>query len=278
MADRFPPHIDMDTPSIARMYDYLLGGKDNFASDRKACEELAAGIPELVSFANDNRAFLGRAVDYVSSRGIDQFLDLGAGLPTTDNTHQVAQRANPRARVLYIDHDPIVLAHGRALLGDTDTTAFLLSDIRDTDRILRSPEAVKLIDPDRPVCVMMVSLLHCLPDDSDPFGMVRELVERLAPGSAIIFSHIVSDDPEAAAWMTDKILSFGTPWGRVRSPQEAAAVFEGLDVASAWTDGREEEPRKVDCSTWRNPDRDPASRPTDPGVKRWELSGVAFKP
>lgn len=278
MADRFPPHIDMDTPSIARMYDYLLGGKDNFASDRKACEELAAGIPELVSFANDNRAFLGRAVDYVSSRGIDQFLDLGAGLPTTDNTHQVAQRANPRARVLYIDHDPIVLAHGRALLGDTDTTAFLLSDIRDTDRILRSPEAVKLIDPDRPVCVMMVSLLHCLPDDSDPFGMVRGLVERLAPGSAIIFSHIVSDDPEAAAWMTDKILSFGTPWGRVRSPQEAAAVFEGLDVASAWTDGREEEPRKVDCSTWRNPDHDPLSRPTDPGVKRWELSGVAFKP
>lgn len=278
MADRFPPHIDMDTPSIARMYDYLLGGKDNFASDRKACEELAAGIPELVSFANDNRAFLGRAVDYVGSCGVDQFLDLGAGLPTTDNTHEAAQRTNPRARVLYVDHDPIVLAHGRALLGDTATTAFLLSDIRDIDNILASAEARHLLDPELPICVMLVSLLHCLPDDSDPFGMVRGLMERLAPGSAVIFSHIVSDDPESAAWMTDKIHSFGTPWGRVRSPQEASAVFDGLELASAWFDGREEEPRVVDCATWRHPDRSPIARPKDPNVKRWELSGVAFKP
>ncbi|MBR8744274.1 SAM-dependent methyltransferase [Nocardiopsis sp. MG754419] len=276
MADRFPPHIDMDTPSIARMYDYLLGGKDNFASDRKACEELAAGVPELVSFANDNRAFLRRAVEYVGARGIDQFLDLGAGLPTTDNTHQVAQRTNPRARVLYVDNDPMVMAHGRALLGDTSTTAFLLSDIRETDRILHSPEAAELIDTERPVCVMLVSLLHCVPDDSDPFGVVRDLVDRLAPGSAVIFSHVVSDDPEAAAWLTDKILSFGTSWGRVRSPEEASVVFEGLDLVGAWADGRDEGPHVVDCATWRHPERTPVARPDDPAVKRWELAGVAF--
>ncbi|MFE6450122.1 SAM-dependent methyltransferase [Nocardiopsis dassonvillei] len=277
MADHFPPNIDMETPSIARMYDYLLGGKDNFEADRKACEALADGVPELVAFANDNRAYLSRAVEYVAAQGVEQFLDLGAGLPTANNTHHAAQQANPRARVVYVDHDPIVLAHGRALISDSGQTSFLLADIRDTDEILGSPETTRLIDTDLPVCVMLVSLLHCIPDDSDPFGMVRALMDRLAPGSCLISSHIVSDDPASAAWMTDKILSFGTPWGRVRSPEEASAVFDGLDLASPWTDGRDGGPRAVDCATWRHPDIDPVFRPADPKVKLWELAGVAFK-
>jgi hypothetical protein len=277
MADHFPPNIDMETPSIARMYDYLLGGKDNFEADRKACEALADGIPELVAFANDNRAYLSRAVEYVAAQGVEQFLDLGAGLPTANNTHHAAQQANPRARVVYVDHDPIVLAHGRALISDSGQTSFLLADIRDTEKILSSPETTRLIDTDLPVCVMLVSLLHCIPDDSDPFGMVRALMDRLAPGSCLISSHIVSDDPASAVWMTDKILSFGTPWGRVRSPEEASAVFDGLDLASPWTDGRDEGPRAVDCATWRHPDVDPVFRPADPKVKLWELAGVAFK-
>ncbi len=277
MADRFPPHIDMDTPSIARMYDYLLGGKDNFAPDRKACEALAEHMPELVACANDNRAFLGRAVDHVVSSGVDQFLDLGAGLPTTDNTHQVAQRTEPGARVLYVDHDPIVLAHGRALLGDSQSTAFLHADVRETDEILNSPEAAKLIDLDRPLCVMLVSLLHCLPDDSDPFGMVRSLMERVAPGSAVIYSHVVSDDPEAAAWMYGMMLEFGTAWGRVRTQEEASRVFDGLEPVSPWTDGRDQTPSLVDCASWRHPEHEPRLRPADADVKRWETAGVAFK-
>ncbi len=277
MADHFPPNIDMETPSIARMYDYLLGGKDNFEADRKACEALADGIPELVAFANDNRAYLSRAVEYVAAQGVEQFLDLGAGLPTANNTHHAAQQANPRARVVYVDHDPIVLAHGRALISDSGQTSFLLADIRETDQILSSPETTRLIDTDLPVCVMLVSLLHCIPDDSDPFGMVRALMDRLAPGSCLISSHIVSDDPAAAVWMTDKILSFGTPWGRVRSPEEASVVFEGLELASPWTDGRDGGSRAVDCATWRHPDTDPVFRPADPRVKLWELAGVAFK-
>ncbi|WP_150239707.1 SAM-dependent methyltransferase [Nocardiopsis quinghaiensis] len=277
MTDHFPPNIDMETPSIARMYDFLLGGKDNFEVDRKACEALADGIPELVAFANDNRAYLSRAVEHVAAQGVEQFLDLGAGLPTANNTHHAAQRANPRARVLYVDHDPIVLAHGRALLSDSAGTAFLLADIRDTDRILGAPETTRLIDTDQPVCVMLVSLLHCLPDESDPFGMVRSLMDRLAPGSCVIFSHIVSDEPASAAWMTDKILSFGTSWGRARSPEEASMVFEGLELASPWLDGRDEGPFTVDCATWRMPGTEPRFRPEDPKVKLWELSGVAFK-
>ncbi|NYH55003.1 hypothetical protein HNR06_004592 [Nocardiopsis arvandica] len=259
------------------MYDFLLGGKDNFEADRKACEALADGIPELVSFANDNRAYLSRAVEHVAAQGVEQFLDLGAGLPTANNTHHAAQRANPRARVLYVDHDPIVLAHGRALISDSAETAFLLADIRDTDEILGAPETTRLIDMDQPVCVMLVSLLHCLPDDSDPFGMVRSLMGRLAPGSCVIFSHIVSDDPDSATWMTDKILSFGTPWGRVRSPEEASVVFEGLELSSPWLDGRDEGPRAVDCATWRMPGSEPRFRPESPEVKLWELAGVAFK-
>lgn len=277
MAGHFPPDIDMETPSVARMYDYLLGGKDNFEADRKACEALAEGVPEMVALANGNRAYLSRAVEYVASQGVDQFLDLGAGLPTVDNTHHAALRANPRSRVLYVDHDPIVLAHGRALLSDRAETAFLLADIRDTDRILGASETRKLIDTDLPVCVMLVSLLHCLPDESDPFGMVRSLMDRLAPGSCIVYSHVVSDIPESADWVTQKILSFGTQWGRVRSPEEASQVFEGLELASPWRDDRDQGPRTVDCATWRHPEVDPLFRPADPEVKVWEFSGVAFK-
>lgn len=277
MAERFPPDIDMNTPSIARMYDYLLGGKDNFEVDRKACDALLEQIPELLDLANDNRSFLSRAVSYVASQGVEQFLDLGAGLPTANNTHHVAQKVNPRARVVYVDNDPIVLAHGRALLTDSPETTFLLADMREPDRILNSPETQRLIDPEQPLCVMLVSLLHCLPD-GDAFPLAHDLISRLPSGSHVIYSHIVSDDPAAATWMTEKILSFGTAWGRARSPEEASVVFQGLKPASAWTDGRDEGPRVVDCASWRHADRAPVARPADPEVKLWELSGVAVKP
>ncbi|WP_116246841.1 SAM-dependent methyltransferase [Nocardiopsis sp. FIRDI 009] len=277
MADRFPPDIDMDTPSIARMYDYLLGGKDNFEVDREACDVLLDRVPEVLSLANDNRAFLSRAVEYVASQGVEQFLDLGAGLPTVDNTHHVAQRTNPGARVVYVDNDPIVAVHGRALISDEGRTAFLHEDLRSAERILEAPETRRLIDTDVPVCLMAVSLLHCLPDEDDPFGAVRTLLDRLAPGSWVIFSHCVTDDPAAGDWITRKILSFGTPWGRVRSEREAAAVFQGLELVSPWSDDRDHGPRTVDCATWRHPERDPLTRPADPQVKLWEMAGVAVK-
>ncbi|MEV2277025.1 SAM-dependent methyltransferase [Nocardiopsis sp. NPDC049922] len=277
MADRFPPDIDMDTPSIARMYDYLLGGKDNFEVDRVACNVLLDRVPEVFSLANDNRAYLTRAVEFVASRGVEQFLDLGAGLPTAENTHHVAQRANPGARVVYVDNDPIVAAHGRALIDDGRRTAFLHEDFRAPERILEAPETRRLIDTDLPVCLMAVSLLHCVPDDEDPFGALGVLVDRLAPGSYVIFSHCVTDDAAAGEWITAKIRSFGTPWGRVRSVPEAAAVFAGLELVSPWTDERDSGPRTVDCATWRHPDQTPLTRPEDPEIKLWEMAGVAVK-
>src|SRR5690606_34897535 len=138
------------------------------------------------------------------SRGIDQFLDLGAGLPTADNTHHVAQRVAPGARVLYVDNDPIVIAHGRALLPGGRGAYFLMADIsQGVEPILTHQRALDLLDTDRPLGVMLVSMLHCIPDSADPFGMVAGLMERMAPGSVLIYSHIVSDDPEAARWVTD---------------------------------------------------------------------------
>lgn len=278
MNERFPPGVDMRTPSVARMYDYFLGGKDNFAVDRESAGVLLEHIPEIVPLSLDNRAFLTRAVDHVARQGVVQYLDLGAGLPTVENTHNVAQRAGRDVRVVYVDNDPVVLVHGRALLTDRTGTAFVLSDIRDLDGILASPEVRALIDLDLPVCLMLVSIMHCLPDSDRPFDMVREAMERLAPGSYLVYSHIVSDDSGTATWLTEQMKGFGTPWGRVRSPREAAVAFDGLVPVSAWPDGRDEGPRVVDCASWRHPDRSPVERPTDEKTMLWELSGVAIKP
>ncbi|GHD20066.1 SAM-dependent methyltransferase [Nocardiopsis kunsanensis] len=278
MNDRFPPGVDMRTPSVARMYDYFLGGKDNFAVDRESADVLLERIPEIIPLSLDNRAFLTRAVDHVAQQGVVQYLDLGAGLPTVENTHNVAQRAGRDVRVVYVDNDPVVSVHGRALLTDRPGTAFVLSDIRDIDGILASREVRALIELDLPVCLMLVSILHCLPDSDRPFDMVRRTMARLPSGSYLVYSHIVSDDSDTATWLTDRMQGFGTPWGRVRSPREAAAAFEGLVPVSAWPDGRAEGPRVVDCASWRHPDRAPAERPADEKTALWELSGVAVKP
>ncbi|TQN31600.1 S-adenosyl methyltransferase [Haloactinospora alba] len=265
----FPPEIDMKTPSVARMYDYLLKGKDNFEIDRRAVEEMLKQIPEMFRFSHDNRAFLSRAVEYVSHEGIDQFLDLGAGLPTAENTHEVAQRVNPDARVIYVDKDPIVLAHGRAILEDNPNTSVITADITDTDAVLEESVSTSILDFDRPVCVMLVSMLHCIPDEQDPFGLVHRIFDRLTPGSALIYSHLVSNEAESRQWLTDKVHSLGTEWGRVRTPEEAGRVFQGLNVV---------DPGEVDCATWRAPERHPSRVPQDPGQRIWEHSGVAFKP
>ena len=178
-------------------------------------------------------------MDFLTRQGIDQFLDLGAGLPTVENTHHVAQRVNPDARVVYVDNDPIVPAHGRALLAENENTTVMMANIRNSDEIVASDEAQRLIDFD-----------------------------RLAPGSALVFSQIVSDDAEAAEWLTGVVLSLGTEWGRVRSRAEVDRVFDGLELV---------EPGAVDCATWRNPAQPPSKTPSDPNQKLFEYAGVAFK-
>ncbi|KUL34346.1 hypothetical protein ADL22_30260 [Streptomyces sp. NRRL F-4489] len=261
--------VDVSIPSVARMYDYYLGGKDNYAVDRTACEELSKVVPSTQVLAINNRRFLRRAVRWLAQeRGIRQFLDHGSGLPTQDNVHEVAQRVDPRSRVVYIDNDPIVLAHGRALLEENDNTAVIQADMRDTDGIFASPEVRRLIDPDEPTAALFVSVLHCIPDADDPAGLVRRVAERLAPGSFLVVCQLVSEDAATRDFVTEFMrVSTQGNWGRVRQAHELRSFLDGLEI---------EEPGLVEVSTWR-PD------PADAGPRQltleWiEYGGVARKP
>ncbi len=266
----------MSKPTVARIYDALLGGKDNFQPDRDAAvavEELNPGSAEL---CQENRSFLSRGVGYVADLGIRQFIDLGSGLPTAENTHEVARRANPDSSVVYVDIDPIVLSHGRAILADTPRTSVVTADLRDIDSVMSAEETRSLIDFSQPVCVMMVSLLHCVPDHDDPFGLVRRYFEYLPAGSALVYSHVCASDVETGRAVTQRMHESGTEWGRVRAPEECAQAFDEFEIVSPSTDGTA--PRVlVDCGTWRNGDMEPQPRPANPEKKIWEHSGVGIK-
>lgn len=260
-----PDAIDTNVPSVARMYDYFLGGDDNYQSDRDACEQLLEQVPSTKVLAVNNRHFLRRVVRMLASEyGIRQFVDHGSGLPTQDNVHQVAQAVDPAARVVYVDNDPIVLAHGRALLEENDRTAVIQADMRDTDGIFGHAETQRLIDFEQPVAALFVSVLHCIPDEDDPAGLVRRVAERLAPGSFLVVCQLVSDRPEIRKFVTDFMAeATGGQWGRVREEREVTAYFEGLEIL---------EPGLVEVSTWR-PDNDLA--PVQPSDEWLEWGGVA---
>ncbi|MGH3382695.1 MAG: SAM-dependent methyltransferase [Actinoallomurus sp.] len=194
-----PPTFDISRPSPARMYDFFLGGKDNFEVDRKAGKTVNDALGDVMThdIVWENRRFLQRAVRFMAESGIDQFVDLGTGLPTQGNVHEIAQRANPGARVVYVDYDPIVLAHGRALLADNDTTTVITADMRDPDAVLSHPEMVSFIDFSRPVAVLSVAVLHFIPDSDDPSGIVRRFRGAMAPGSYLALSHLTTSGPPA---------------------------------------------------------------------------------
>ncbi|WP_082122144.1 SAM-dependent methyltransferase [Frankia torreyi] len=186
------------------MYDCLLGGKDNFPADREAVEAAVAAFPHLPSAARQNRSFLHRAARLVAEFGVRQFLDVGTGIPTSPNLHEVVQAAAPESRVVYVDNDPIVLVHARALLTGSPQgrIAYLDADLRDVDRILTAPELIDTLDLTQPVALSLIAILHFVGDDDDPYGIVRRLVERLPSGSHLTISHVASDlnpDVERAA-------------------------------------------------------------------------------
>ncbi|WP_269082870.1 SAM-dependent methyltransferase [Allosalinactinospora lopnorensis] len=273
---RYPPDLDMSTPTVARTYDALLGGKDNFQPDRDAAMAVEQTNPGTTQLALENRGFLSRGVRYVSELGIRQFIDLGSGLPTVENTHQVAQSVDPNASVVYVDIDPIVLAHGRAILAENSTTTVVTADLRDVERVMSAEETRGLVDFSRPVGLMLVSLLHCVPDKDDPFGLVRRYFEWLPAGSALIYSHLCASDEDAARTFTERVHELGMEWGRVRSPDECARALDGLEIVSPSTDGSAAR-TLVDCDTWRNGDIEPQPRPTDPDKQIWEHAGVGVK-
>ncbi|GAA1916873.1 SAM-dependent methyltransferase [Streptomyces sodiiphilus] len=260
--------IDVNIPSVARMYDYALGGKDNYAVDRTVFDELEKAAPSTRPLAVNNRRFLQRATRVLAEEyGIRQFLDHGSGLPTQDNVHQIAQRVDPGARVVYVDYDPIVLAHGRALLEENENTAVIQADMRDTDGIFGHPEVERLIDLGQPVAALFVSVLHCIPDSDDPGALVRRVADRLPSGSFLVINQLVSDSAEMRESMSafmDK--STQGNWGRVRERHEVSQYFTGLEIL---------DPGLVEISTWR-PDSELGPRQlTDEWI---EFGGVARKP
>jgi hypothetical protein len=261
--DRPPPGIDATVATAARMYDYWLGGHNNFAADRIAALKITERAPETPSVARANREFLGRAVRYLAGEaGIRQFLDLGAGLPTKGNVHQVAQAVAPGAHVVYVDNDPMVHAHARALKTG-DGTAVIQADLRDAGTILRHPETRRLIDFGQPLAILFLAVLHFVPDP-DAAAAVAAFASAAAAGSYLVLSHGNNDqDPQAAAAATAVCASTANPaTGRTR--EEILAFFDGLEIL---------EPGLVPVQQWR------PGEPGPPGLsKAWILGGIGRKP
>ena len=245
--------IDTSVPHPARRYDYWLGGKDNFAADRESGDAIAAAFPAIRTAVQENRAFLRRAVTFLSEQaGIRQFLDLGTGLPTANNTHEVAQAIAPESRIVYVDNDPLVLVHARALLTSSPqgSTAYLDADLRDTDKILGDPEVRETLDFSSPVGLMLVAILHFLPDDADPYGIVARLVGAMPSGSYLVMTHATGDfwTPEMRAALASGRLGRLSP----RTRDEFTRFFGGLELVS---------PGVVSIAEWRA-ESEPEPRPT----------------
>ena len=227
-----PIHIDTTKPSTARVYDAALGGKDNYAVDREMLAHLDAAAPEVMQAANENRAFLERVCRYLANQvGIEQFLDCGSGLPTAENVHQVVQRINPDARVVYIDNDPIVLAHGRALLEENDRTHFAAADIFDPAAVLDNEVVTANIDFTEPLAFLQVASMHFCADD--PAGVMRRYIDALPSGSYVAFSHALDPENEHQE-MVRKIesASAGGSAGRVsfRTGKQLKEMLDGVDL------------------------------------------------
>ncbi|HEX6421605.1 MAG TPA: SAM-dependent methyltransferase [Acidimicrobiales bacterium] len=261
--------IDTGTAHAARIYDYMIGGRTHFAADREASHAAAALVPGGHEAASAgliaNRAFLGRAVRHLAAEaGIRQFLDIGTGIPTGDNVHEVAQRVAPESRIVYVDYDPIVLAHSHQLLTSSDEgeTVYLQADLRDPRAIL--DQATAVLDFTRPIALVLVAILHFLPDDENPYGIVTELLDALPPGSYMVLSHLASDIYDLDA--TYERLNQATQETFVlRSHSEVSRFFDGLEMV---------DPGVVLVDRWRP---DPGHTPHD-GIMLPLYGGVGRKP
>ena len=242
---QMPPEIDTTVPQSARVYDYWLGGKDNFPADRVLGDAIAQQVPTIRTQVRGQRAFLGRAVRYLAGEaGIRQFLDIGTGIPTAGNVHDVAQQLAPESRVLYVDNDPIVLAHSRALVPSSPQgrVAFILADLRDPEAILTDPVLAETIDLAEPVGLVLIGIMHHLRDDDDPRRIVTTLVDALASGSYLVLSQTTPDfDPEAMRGLAEVSERGGIP-NVPRTFADTEPFFAGLELV---------DPGLVPLAAWR---------------------------
>jgi len=254
-----PPNgIDISRPNVARIYDYLLGGKDNFTVDREAAKQLLAVTPDMAGIVRDNRSFIGRVVRHLADEGgIRQFLDLGGGLPTQTNVHEMAQRVAPDSRVVYVDIDPVVWSHGQALLAHGDHVAMVRADLRDPATVLRHPDVLALLDLTRPVAVVCASVLHFVADEDDPYRIIAEYRDHMAPGSYLAISHgataTAEEDPDDVVGGVTSVYRQASAQLHVRPLAGIQRFFDGFDLI---------DPGVVWINEWRpDPGVPPAGQP-----------------
>ncbi|TDD72776.1 hypothetical protein E1293_32505 [Actinomadura darangshiensis] len=270
--EQAPPGVDTTVPSPARMYDYILGGTENYEVDRTAAEAVRANMPDLEDAAWANRGFLQRSVRWLAQQGIRQFVDVGAGLPTRNNTHDAAQAVAPDARILYADNDAMVAAHAQTLLEGSSGTAFITADFREPEALLGNEDALALIDFTRPVALLLVAVTHFVPDEDDPWGVVRRYMDRLAPGSYLALSSITSErQPDKAVDTVEEVYSHSSSGAvRVRTRVDIERFFAGLEIVPPYEGGAAE---LTYVGQWGAVDPDEA----DSDGSRWGYCGVARK-
>jgi hypothetical protein len=241
-----PSSVDLDRPSAARMYDYYLGGSHNFAVDREAAKSVEQIFPGMSGAARTNRSFLRRAVRYLLSQGIDQFLDLGSGIPTVGNVHEIAQQTNPAVKVVYADVEPVAVAHSTALLAHNPNATAIQADLRDPDSVLKNDDVLAMLDFDRPIGLLMAAVLHFVPDTDHPQDAIARYREALVSGSYLAISHAswdgVSEEERESGEQVNAIYRRTDSPLVLRSGEEIAAFFTGLEIV---------EPGVVPLSDWR---------------------------
>jgi hypothetical protein len=265
MAETGPEGVETDRPSVARLYDFFLGGHHNYAADRELGRRLIQAEPHAKYIVAQNRLFLGRAVRYLIDVGIRQFLDLGSGIPTQENVHEIAHRGDPEARVVYVDNDPGVVAHSKHLLRGNPLASVINADLREPQTVLQHPEVRRLIDFDRPVGLLMVTVLHFVPDEADPFGVVTKFAASLVPGSYLVISHATNEAAPGAAAKVEDLYKNATTSAHTRSAAQISRFFDGFTLV---------DPGLVYLPAWR-PEGD--APPTPDSERAWFYSGVGRK-
>ena len=266
--DWVPLEVDTGRANVARVYDYWLGGNHNFLPDQDLGRAIAAVEPNTRAMARANREFLGRAVRFLAGAGIRQFLDIGSGIPTQGNVHEVAQHAAPGAHVVYADIDPVAVAHSKAILAGNDSTVVIEADLRDPEKILTDQSVRQLIDFGQPAGLLLVSVLHFIADADDPWRIVATLRDALAPGSYLVLCHGTDEGKPTVAQAAAKVYNRSVTTDlHIRSRAQILRFFEGFDLA---------DPGLVPIPQWR-PDK-AAGMPADPGKFWGGLVGVGQKP
>ena len=259
--------IGLDRPSSARMYDYFLGGSHHFEVDRQAAERVLAGFPGIALGMRANRAFLRRAVRYLAEQGVDQFLDLGSGIPTAGNVHEIAQEINPAARVVYVDVEPIAVEHSRALLADNPHATVVQADLRRPEQVLAEPRVRGVLDLNRPFAVIVVGVLHFIPDEDDPAAILAGYRAALPSNGWLVLTHGTADDlPEDNVESARQVYSGSPTPLNLRNRRQVTAMFDGLELV---------EPGVVGVLEWRPESPDD---PTGGEFSPFAWAGVARKP